>query len=172
MLEVFAHEDHIAKWNEAIATGSTDWQALFDGYVAAVDWPVVAFWRELADAYPDATILFSVRDSESWWKSCDRTILEIFRRDPVPGTEAWLGMATSLLERRFTERFLNRDDAVAAYEQHSADVRRSADPKRLVEWHPGDGWEPICAALSVPVPDEPFPHANTTEEFRKMGGWD
>jgi Sulfotransferase domain len=37
---------------------------------------------------------------------------------------------------------------------------------RLVEWRPGDGWEPICTALRVAVPDEPFPHVNSTEEFR------
>jgi hypothetical protein len=41
-----------------------------------------------------------------------------------------------------------------------------------VEWHPGDGWAPICAALALPVPDEPFPHVNTTAEFRAMTGMD
>ena len=41
-----------------------------------------------------------------------------------------------------------------------------------IDWQPGDGWEPICAALDVPVPAEPFPHTNTTAEFRAMRGWD
>ena len=47
---------------------------------------------------------------------------------------------------------------------------RSPDPARLVEWQPGDGWEPICAALGVAVPDEPFPHENTTADFRGRQG--
>jgi len=47
-------------------------------------------------------------------------------------------------------------------------VRAEAPPDRLVDWQPGDGWEPLCAALGVPVPDAPFPHVNTTAEFRAM----
>ena len=51
-------------------------------------------------------------------------------------------------------------------------VRAAVPPERLVEWQPGDGWEPICDALGVPVPDVPFPHANTTDDFRAMVGLD
>jgi hypothetical protein len=29
-----------------------------------------------------------------------------------------------------------------------------------------DGWEPLCAHLGVPVPDEPFPHVNDRAEFQ------
>jgi hypothetical protein len=65
-----------------------------------------------------------------------------------------------------------RDDAaaMAAYDQHNAAVRRDAPAARLVEWQPGDGWEPLCKALDVPVPDEDFPHSNTTEQFRENFG--
>ena len=48
----------------------------------------------------------------------------------------------------------------------------SVAPDRLVELAPGDGWEPICAALGVEVPDDPYPHANTTAEFRANTGWE
>jgi hypothetical protein len=33
---------------------------------------------------------------------------------------------------------------------------------RLIDWRAGDGWEPICAALDLPVPQTPFPHENKT----------
>ena len=61
-----------------------------------------------------------------------------------------------------------RDDtaAMAAYDRHNEAVRREVSSARLVEWQPGDGWEPLCRALGVDVPDEDFPHVNTTEEFR------
>ena len=60
------------------------------------------------------------------------------------------------------------DEAVAkaGYEQHLKDVRAEVPAGRLVEWTTGDGWEPLCAALGMAVPQEPFPHVNTTEEFR------
>jgi hypothetical protein len=43
---------------------------------------------------------------------------------------------------------------------------------RLVEYHPGDGWGPLCDALGVPEPAEPYPHVNTTDDFRLMAGLD
>ena len=30
----------------------------------------------------------------------------------------------------------------------------------------------LCAALDLPIPDEPFPHTNTREEFRERLGLD
>ncbi|WP_182481228.1 sulfotransferase [Nocardioides immobilis] len=30
---------------------------------------------------------------------------------------------------------------------------------------PGDGWSPLCAALDLPVPDEPFPRVNTSADW-------
>lgn len=39
-------------------------------------------------------------------------------------------------------------------------------PARLLEWRPADGWAPLAERLGVPVPDEPFPCANTRAQFR------
>ena len=58
--------------------------------------------------------------------------------------------------------------AIAAYQRHNAEVRAGVAPDQLVEWQPGDGWEPLCRALGVPVPDEPFPHRNTAADFKAM----
>ena len=55
---------------------------------------------------------------------------------------------------------------MAGYDAHNAAVRDAVPADRLVEWRAGDGWEPLCTALGVPVPEEPFPHVNTTEEFQ------
>ena len=63
-------------WNRALAGDTPNWDELFAGFVAAVDWPASLFWRELSAAYPDAFVLLSVRDSaETWWHSADETIL-------------------------------------------------------------------------------------------------
>jgi hypothetical protein len=55
----------------------------------------------------------------------------------------------------------------AAYVRWNEQVRRTAPPERLLEWQASDGWEPLCAALGVPVPDEPFPSTNSTAEFHE-----
>lgn len=36
---------------------------------------------------------------------------------------------------------------------------------QLLEFSVREGWEPLCEFLGVPVPDEPFPRINSTEEM-------
>jgi sulfotransferase family protein len=170
MLEVFVRPDHVTIWQEAVDGRPPDWEALYEGFVAAVDWPTCTFWRELADAYPDAPVLLSTRDPDDWWRSCDRTIFEVFRA-PREGLDEWLAMATGMLER-FAPTFLDAGEAKAAFVRHNDEVRATIAPSRLIEWQPGQGWGPLCEGLGLPVPDEPFPHTNTTEEFRSRAGWD
>ena len=81
-------------------------------------------------------------------------------------------MIEGLIEQRFTPDWQERAGAIAAYEAHNAQVRAEAPPGRLVEWQPGDGWAPLCAALGLAEPSEPFPHLNSTSDFRAMTGLD
>ena len=55
---------------------------------------------------------------------------------------------------------------MAAYERHNADVRRRAPVERLLEWRAPDGWDPICRALGLPVPEVPFPWTNQRSEWK------
>ena len=179
MVEVFKRPPDMATWTAAANGAPTDWHKLFDGYGAVVDWPAAAFWSEIAEAFPDAIILFSHRDADGWWKSATRTIFEGFRRRPQDApTEGpamnpgFVPMITALFGKTFTPDFLDETAAKAAFERHNADVRRRAPRPRLLEWQAKDGWAPICAALGLPVPDEPFPVTNTTEEFRARAHFD
>jgi hypothetical protein len=170
MLEVFPRPDHLAAWHAAVEGTPPDWDTLFSGFVAAVDWPVAAFWSDISDAFPDAPVLLSTRPAADWWRSFDKTIAENFRHEPPPGAEPFFAMVTDLLHRRFTAGALDESVATQAYEEHNARVRAAVPSERLVEWQPGDGWEPLCSALGVDVPDEDFPHTNTTAEFRARFG--
>jgi hypothetical protein len=174
MLEVFGRPDDVDVWRRAVDGDLPDWPAFLADYDAAVDWPVAAFWRELAAAFPDAPVLLSTRrDADTWWKSANDTIFTVNRRATTdgPGAEQ-LGMVHDLFARRFTPDWENEDAAKAAYDAHNAAVRAAIPAPRLIDWQVGDGWEPICGALGVEVPDTPFPHANTTADFRAMIGID
>lgn len=169
MLEVINRPDQRSVWAAAARGNMPDWRAFLADYVATVDWPAASFWRELSAVWPDALIVLSTRDPEDWWNSASRTIFAVLARGASPddqGAAEELAMITDILERRFTSDVSDKGAAMEAYEAHNADVRASVPPDRLVEWHPGDGWEPLCAALGVAVPSSPFPHVNTTTEFR------
>lgn len=173
MLEVFEHDDHVPMWHRAGLGDMPDWHALYDGYVATVDWPAASFWPELADAFPDAVVLLSTRESaKAWWASADRTVFDGARRGWVPENRHWWEMFQVIARSRFTNAFDDPEACMAAYDAHNEAVRAAVPAGRLVEWQPGDGWGPLCRGLGVPVPDEPFPHVNTTEEFRTRSGWE
>jgi hypothetical protein len=54
----------------------------------------------------------------------------------------------------------------AAYEKHNDEVRRTIPAAQLLEFDPGDGWGPLCKFLGVPLPSEPYPDSNKTEDFQ------
>ena len=173
MVKVFGRPDHVPIWHAAAEGTMPEWGAVFEGYEAAVDWPASAFWRQLADHYPDAPVLLSTRDSaEQWWHSADRTIFEVLKGNAAPpGSNPWLDMVQALFHKTFADP-LDKQACIAAYERHNAEVRATVPADRLIDWKPQDGWEPICERLGLPVPAEPFPVTNTTEEFRANLGLD
>jgi hypothetical protein len=161
MLEVMQNLDHVPIWHAAARGEDVDWAELLSGYKATVDWPGCAFWREMSRAHPDALVLLSHRGPESWFKSASATIFPIL--SSADGD--WRAMMDAILGRHFTTELENANACMAAFERHNSEVRNAGLGARLLECSPGDGWEPLCRALDLPVPDEPFPHANSTEEF-------
>ena len=171
MREIIMNPSSAAPWVEA-AEGRPDWDAIFDGYQSCTDAPGCLFWRELAEVYPDAKILLSVRDPHAWFESTQATVF----------SEAMLGMAKGTpLERffelavirEFGDRIHDRDFMLAQYERRKQEVMRDAPPERLLVMDVREGWEPLCAFLGVPVPDTPFPRENSREEmahFRSAAG--
>ncbi len=169
MLEVLAHPAHDPVWHAAIRGEHVDWDALFEGYGSAVDWPVAGFWRELSDHYPQAKIILSVRDPQRWHQSVMETIFKALSTTPDPDDrEACVHRAMTrelILERTFDGRLNEPRHAIEVYERHNDAVRAGISGNRLLVHESGDGWEPLCRFLNQPVPEEPYPHRNTREEF-------
>lgn len=165
MAEVFENPEHVSLWRAAAEDKTVDWEALLEGYVAGVDWPLCSFAVELSQAYPDALVLLSVRDFESWWKSASSTIFP----SSSQAEGEWREMVDALFGNRFTLHLDDKETCREAFERHYAHVRENIPSSRILEWQTGAGWEPICEALGLRVPDNEFPHLNTTEQFLSRG---
>jgi len=168
MMDVFQRQGDSEKWDAIARGGAPDWDDLFDGFQATVDWPSCHYWREIAKAYPDAKILLTERDPELWFKSISSTIFPQLDAAPNadPRREAQRRMAHLIvIEQTFGGR-LDHDHVIDVYLRHNEAVKREVPPERLLIYDTPQGWEPLCEFLGVPVPDAPFPKTNTTEEFR------
>ncbi|HLY05532.1 MAG TPA: sulfotransferase [Rhizomicrobium sp.] len=165
MLEVFQHPGHADVWRHAARGENVDWDALFEGFVAAVDWPAGSFWPELSRQYPDALVLLSLRDPEEWWESASHTIFPSMRKSPNLPPD-WKAMIEALFTKRWGADPNDREASIRRFNEHNARVIAEVPRERLLIWRAGDGWGPIARALELPVPDEPFPRANTREDFQ------
>jgi len=163
MIEVFMHPESVPLWVEA-GKGRADWNAIYAGYAATVDYPGAGFWRELAQAYPDAKILHTVRDPDRWFESTQETIFapNTFATDPPEAFKPFFETVT----RGIRDHIHDRDFMLAHFKRHTDEVLAAIPRERLLVYRVSEGWEPLCKFLGVPVPGTPFPTENTREEFK------
>jgi len=162
MREVNAHEDQKRLWRAVVRGVAPDWNRLFQGYGSCVDWPSSYYWRELMAFYPEAKVVLTYRSPESWWKSFEQTILIGIRTFADSESLA----ITLVRDKVFGGRPQDRERALAIYESNVNAVKATVPKERLLIHNFGEGWEPLCAHLGVPIPSEPYPSRNTTEQFK------
>jgi len=160
-----------------------DFTRLFDSradgypYRAGVDFPVSAFLDQLMRRYPDAVIILSKRKSaEDWAKSIESTIgrtAKVVRRldqmtfGLLPSINVLRRMIPHLWLRTvgFDQSQFTQKKLVDAYQRHNERIEGLIPKDRLIVYTTGDGWEPLCKALKLPVPTVPYPNKNNSTIF-------
>jgi hypothetical protein len=170
MVEVLANPEQVPFWNRAADGEPVEWEDVFGGYNAMVDWPGCHFYAELAERYPDAKVVLSKRDPERWYESMSETILKSmaqmgFEQHKAVPADHPMRFGGVIISQQTFDFDYGKDNVIAAFERHVENVRKTIPPERLLEFEAADGWEPLCAFLGVPVPDEPFPRTNSRDEF-------
>ncbi len=170
MHEVFSNDGFVDYWGAAARSDAMDWDKVFEGYQATVDWPAATYWRELADHFPDAKVLLSVREPRGWYKSVRNTIFgddNQARFAKLPADHPQRLMVDRIFETTFDGKLTDEDYAIGVFNRHTEEVKATIAPERLLVYETGTGWEPICDFMGLPVPDTPYPHSNSTADFRK-----
>ena len=170
MFELRDHPEQLPYWQAAARGELPDWDRVFAGYRACVDWPSVRFWREIAAHFGAAKVVHSVRPAEAWIRSVHATIYPRMRdrAELAPGpTRDRLDMGHALIvEQTFGGRLDDPEHAMAVFRAHNEAVRRTIPAARLLVFDVAAGWTPLCDFLGVPVPESDFPRINSTAEFR------
>ncbi len=171
MMEVFANDNHVSRWREAGRGEPIDWEALFAGYQAAVDWPSCNFWEAQLAQFPEAKVLLSERDPERWYKSVMSTIYPFSlagRKAQDPAVRARVEMAFEVIwDALFEGRMDDKEHVIGVYLAHNERVKQLVPADKLLVFDPAQGWEPLCTFLDSDVPEEPFPRVNTTAEMHE-----
>jgi hypothetical protein len=168
MSEVFKNDRAPGYWEAAADGKAVDWEEVFAGYRSTVDWPSATFYKELADAYPHAKIILTIRDPESWYASTQATIFA--RRIFEDAQGDWGRMVMKVVGDLFDREMSNRAKLIQVYNRHNETVQRVIPPERLLVYNVSDGWAPLCRFLNASVPKEPMPSANSTEDFKRRLG--
>ncbi|KAI9368924.1 P-loop containing nucleoside triphosphate hydrolase protein [Aspergillus egyptiacus] len=147
-----------------------DWDHIFRGYDAAVDWPAAAFWERLMKQYPDAKVILTVRDPEAWYASVGKTIHDWPMNDGE-WPEKMLAsrrMARTIVKEGELKVYADREAMLEQFRRHVARVCEIVPRERLLVFEPSQGWEPLCSFLGVAPPlGVPYPHLNRGTLFRE-----
>lgn len=169
MMEVMEHPDHVPLWAKAHRGEEIDWRYLFQGYRASVDWPSCNLWREQLKQYPDAKVILSTRDPERWYASIMNTIFpsSLAARDSEDENITRFGRwAFEIIwDGVFMGKMDDMDHCIKILKAHEKSVIESVPKDQLLVFQADQGWAPLCEFLDCELPDEAYPHTNTTEDF-------
>jgi len=170
MSEVFENLNHVPIWHKAAFDEEVEWDEIFSEYHSGVDWPMCHFWEPLSIRYPNAKILLTVRPANEWYASMKKTIFS--RASEKMGNDGPMRLWKEMVDKIVRlDTFSNKtDDGIHCeeiFEQHISNVSRKVEKSRLIIYHLGSGWEPLCSALGEDIPDIPFPMTNTSSEFQE-----
>lgn len=172
MMELRNHPDHQSLWAKAHQGAPTDWDALFDGYAATVDWPSCNLWEPIAETYPNAKIILSLRDPEKWYDSVMNTIYasskeRLASEDPINRAGGQWAMDI-IWDRVFEGRMDDRQHVIDVFNRHNDYVMKTVPAERLLVFEAVAGWQGLCPFLNKDIPEDPYPRVNSTEDFRSI----
>jgi len=184
MKELLVNPDKLHYWQTLAETGDTDWESLYQGYDATVDFPGYPWYKAHMKKYPDAKVILTVRDFDAWYKSVDNTVFRAGPQTPLEKIKMMGKLIASARARKVVKcikffkktffanelqgQFQNKEFAKKAWEKHIADVKATVPKDKLLVYDVRDGWGPLCKFLGVQEPAEPLPHLNKKENFKEM----
>ena len=170
---MFERPEGIDFWLRAYAGELVDWARFFADFQSTVDWPACDFVEPLMALYPDAPVILTVRDPESWYQSMLNTLWVARQAWRAAGPEMEAGGMPRLTDvmmwqGAFGGKFPDKQVALDFFERHIQWVKERVPRDKLLVFDAKEGWEPLCRFLGVPAPDKPFPRLNDTAAFQAM----
>ncbi|KAE9375003.1 hypothetical protein N431DRAFT_290354, partial [Stipitochalara longipes BDJ] len=167
---VFWYQALNAKFRGGKKFTRDDWDRICGNCRAISDLPAITFAQELIEAYPEAKVILSTRDIDSWYQSVMVNFEPMVTNWPLrfahffhPVVFQYEIMIT-IYHYFFQGSFKKNGKTV--YAEYNEMIRRLVPKERLLEYHVKEGWEPLCNWLGKDVPKVDIPNVNSRAEFR------
>lgn len=148
-------------WLDAI-NGKPHWDKIFHGFGATTDYPGSCFYQQLMDYYPEAKVILTVRDADSWFNSITETIFSSRRDSNVFGDT---GQAFSnFIRQPFGDKIDDREFMCDYFNRWNQSVIDTVPKDRLLVIEPGAGWQPLCDFLEMDIPEAPYPKVHARQQ--------
>jgi len=183
-VDLIANSKKLKYWKELENKGHTDFETLFNGFEATVDFPGYPYYKILLKKYPEAKVILTKRDFDLWyestyktiWKSANKPITErlnLLKRKLLNKNLRAIFKCVKFMRRvyllgQFDNQFNNKEQAKKVYFKHIKEVVGHVPEKQLLIYDVAQGWEPLCQFLELPIPPQEFPHLNKRENFHNM----
>ena len=180
MQNILLNKNDAKKWHNSIFLHDHDfnWEEIFNGYGACLDFPSCNYYKELMEAYPDAKVILTVRDAESWiksWNVLNNQILKSFTFRFL----AQIPFTSFKLQKDIHNKMIlghsgafegakTDEERMKKFEKWNQSVIDFVPKERLLVYQVKEGWGPICNFLNKPTPDIPFPYKNKTKNMGHM----
>lgn len=148
------------------------------GFTATCDFPVALIYKDLMKRFPDAVVVLSLRsDGHAWARSVMQTIGRVHgymgrlpfrlfawhRKFHRLSKFLWESMPAVELDE---EGEILPETLPVGYERWNEEVIRSVPKEKLLVFHAKDGWKPLCDRMKKQIPNKPYPHVNSSAEFK------
>ncbi|KAM0201818.1 hypothetical protein ACHAPA_009556 [Fusarium lateritium] len=175
---------NLSLWREALDAkfygkgkpwGREEFDKILGFYDAVVDIPAICFVGELVAAYPEAKVIVTQRDTDSWLKNMDSTSGRVLRW-PLWNTLSRRDHTLAGPFYEFSKKampanfntltdFSEKSPARQAFHDHYELVKKTVPAERMLEFRVQEGWEPLCKFLGAEIPAEEFPRLDDSKQF-------
>jgi len=177
---IMENPEQLTFWQDLKEGNSVDFNSFFSGYQSSVDLPTFYHYKIFLQKYPDAKVILTVRNPESWYKSFGDTIIKkskptfseivttMFRLPFDKGLRQRLNVlkfAGTYMPLFFPNGFSDKEGALKFFNDWNQSVIDFVPKEKLLVYDVKEGWDPLCKFLGVSIPQIPFPHSNTSAEF-------
>ena len=135
-----------------------------EGYDAATDTTVAAYYKQLDTKYPKSKFVLTVRNNLKAWLESMRYLFEEFSVVSKMSEKQKI-VATDVRMKLYGTTKYDTAKLLQSYYRHSADVMghfKNRTNFLIMDICSRDGWDALCPFLDKPIPTVPFPHSHAS----------